>query len=479
MIVRLLKNKALRFVPLVMIVSLIGWTASIVFAAAPQPNPLAPLTPGANPYFAPVPGIDLTSNGAAATIHGNPLRGRALFAENCATCHNDRGLGNLPNPGSDDGTVPPLNPIDPGFLEDSQGDPAQFAKLIDVFIQHGSRPAGDSPQLDMIGWGDHKVLSQSDLADIEAYVMQLNGVYWPDRWAPPAEIRMTAQRDVDRDEVLYTITLVNHSAGVLGNLDLVDTLPNGLSYGSSGFPSPDQNPGKVAGASVMWNNQDGVPQGGTLGPFTILANISPDQTIVPANVAQLNFTWTAADGTTFKSSVVSDPVVPATPKPAARLATAVTPVPASALSAGNPTSVATATTFATPKVEETESPDVKATETAAPQPPTPTPLPPTPTPLPSVPTPASFGIQIVQPGDSAMSWGYAPPSITIHVGDSITWTNAGSLQHTVTADDGSFDSGLFNGGASWTMTFNTAGTFSYHCAPHPWMKGSVVVQSAQ
>jgi plastocyanin len=65
------------------------------------------------------------------------------------------------------------------------------------------------------------------------------------------------------------------------------------------------------------------------------------------------------------------------------------------------------------------------------------------------------------------------------VGDSVIWSNAGSLQHSVTADDSSFDSGLFSTGASWSMTFTSPGTFSYHCSPHPWMKGTVVVQSTQ
>lgn len=261
------KRQKLLLVSIGIIVSLVAWTASVVFAAVPQPNPLAPLTPGANPYFAPVPGADLTQNGPAASIHGDPGKGRVLFAKNCVTCHNDRGIGNIPNPGSSDGTVPPLNPLDPGFLDQSKGDPAVFAQAIDVFIQHGSRPAGDNPQLSMVGWGDHKLLSQTDLADIEAYVMQLNGVYWPDRWAPPAEVRMTAQRDVDGDEILYTITLVNHSAGVLSGLDLIDTLPSGLSYGDSSFPTAGQNPGKVVGSSVEWNNQGGVPQGGDARSF--------------------------------------------------------------------------------------------------------------------------------------------------------------------------------------------------------------------
>src|SRR5436309_1254164 len=96
---------------LALILGLTGWQVSVVLAQAPQPNPLAPLSPGGNPSFSPVPGADLTAYGSAVEIHGDPGRGRLVFAANCAACHNDRGIGNIPNPGSDDGTVPPLNPI--------------------------------------------------------------------------------------------------------------------------------------------------------------------------------------------------------------------------------------------------------------------------------------------------------------------------------------------------------------------------------
>jgi hypothetical protein len=74
-----------------------------------------------------------------------------------------------------------LNPIDPGFLADSNGDAAIFAHELDLFVQHGSRPAGKSPLLSMPAWGDHDLLSQKDIADVEAYVMQLNGTFWSDR----------------------------------------------------------------------------------------------------------------------------------------------------------------------------------------------------------------------------------------------------------------------------------------------------------
>lgn len=74
------------------------------------------------------------------------------------------------------------------------------------------------------------------------------------------------------------------------------------------------------------------------------------------------------------------------------------------------------------------------------------------------------------------SFSFTPASITIAVGDSITWTNNDSAGHTVTADDGSFDSGRLSNGASFTQAFATAGTFTYHCAIHSSMKATVVVQ---
>ena len=327
------------------------WQVGSVLAQVPVPNPLAPTN---NPPGAPIAGVDLTANGPAASIHGDPGRGRTLFATNCAACHNDRGVGGLPNPGSDDGTIPPLNPIDPGFLEQAQGDPAAFAQAVDVFVQHGSRPTGSNPQQSMVAWGDRKLLSQSDIADVEAYVLSLNGVYWPERWAPPAEVRVKAQLDPDDDEITYEITLVNHGAATLGNLDLVDTLPPDLTYQTSYFPSPGQNEGKVVGTSVQWNNLTGVPQGGTLGPFVIVAN--RQARTIPPNVAQLGFTWAASDGTRYHSTAVSPPAVPSRSQN----------VPSPVAAPGAPPTPTLGVPTATPTVrptEESESPAAKATET--------------------------------------------------------------------------------------------------------------------
>jgi plastocyanin len=74
---------------------------------------------------------------------------------------------------------------------------------------------------------------------------------------------------------------------------------------------------------------------------------------------------------------------------------------------------------------------------------------------------------------------YSPPSIIVVIGvnDTITWTNNDIAPHTVTADNGSFNSGNLNPGQSWTHVFTTPGTYTYHCDYHPWMKGTVIVES--
>ena len=158
-----------------------SWQASLVLADSsgpPTPNALAP---GATALVSPVPGVDITGAGPASAIHGDPVAGATKFHALCASCHGERGAAGIDNPGSTDGTVPVLNPIDPGFLSDANGSAAVLARDIDLFVQHGSRPDGPKPLISMPGFGDHKLVPQHDLADIEAFVMGLNGVFWPDR----------------------------------------------------------------------------------------------------------------------------------------------------------------------------------------------------------------------------------------------------------------------------------------------------------
>jgi plastocyanin len=83
-----------------------------------------------------------------------------------------------------------------------------------------------------------------------------------------------------------------------------------------------------------------------------------------------------------------------------------------------------------------------------------------------------------QPNSVAIAdFQFTPADITVKVGDTVTWTNNGPSAHTVTADDGSFDSGSLAQGKTFSHTFQTAGTFSYICTIHPFMKAQVVVQS--
>ncbi|HEX6749290.1 MAG TPA: cupredoxin family copper-binding protein [Longimicrobium sp.] len=71
---------------------------------------------------------------------------------------------------------------------------------------------------------------------------------------------------------------------------------------------------------------------------------------------------------------------------------------------------------------------------------------------------------------------FVPARIEIEAGTTVEWTNNDPLQHSVTADDGSFQSGLIGSGNSWRHTFLRPGTYAFHCTPHPFMKGTVVVK---
>jgi len=112
-------------------------------------------------------------NGFAVTIIGSADHGELLFEQTCTACHGPRGTGKIPNPGSGDDNVPSLNPVEQDIFNK---DPKTFAETIDRYIQHGSRPEGPSPSLVMLPFGDTRALTQQQIADIEAYVMQLNGV---------------------------------------------------------------------------------------------------------------------------------------------------------------------------------------------------------------------------------------------------------------------------------------------------------------
>ena len=66
--------------------------------------------------------------------------------------------------------------------------------------------------------------------------------------------------------------------------------------------------------------------------------------------------------------------------------------------------------------------------------------------------------------------------LRVRPGDRVTWLNCDEDQHTSTADAGQWASGLLSPGDGFTQSFPTVGEFPYHCEPHPFMTGRVVVE---
>jgi plastocyanin len=71
---------------------------------------------------------------------------------------------------------------------------------------------------------------------------------------------------------------------------------------------------------------------------------------------------------------------------------------------------------------------------------------------------------------------FQPATITVKVGQTVTWTNRDPAQHTVTEQGGAFTSPVLASGSAYRRSFDRPGTYSYFCAIHPPMKGTVVVQ---
>jgi LPXTG-motif cell wall-anchored protein len=67
---------------------------------------------------------------------------------------------------------------------------------------------------------------------------------------------------------------------------------------------------------------------------------------------------------------------------------------------------------------------------------------------------------------SVKDFAFEPKTIQVNVGDTIVWKNEGNTEHTVTADDGSFNSGDLEAGKEFSHTFDKAGTFAYYCKYH-------------
>jgi len=108
--------------------------------------------------------------GDALKLTGDAAAGELIFNSKCKECHGPDGKGGILISGSEDGNIPALNPAD----EFKNADPAVFAANLDVFIEHGSTPAGENPSRTMPAFGDLGMLKPQEIADVIAFIIQLN-----------------------------------------------------------------------------------------------------------------------------------------------------------------------------------------------------------------------------------------------------------------------------------------------------------------
>jgi plastocyanin len=91
------------------------------------------------------------------------------------------------------------------------------------------------------------------------------------------------------------------------------------------------------------------------------------------------------------------------------------------------------------------------------------------------------GVDTTAAGGKVISAGiqdflFRPGRLEIPAGTTIVWINNGQVVHTVSAQDGSFESGPIEPGARRSITFSHPGTYAFHCTPHPFMRGVIVVR---
>ncbi len=255
-------------------------------------------------------------------------------------------------------------------------------------------------------------------------------------------------------------------------------LATGLTGGNSGSAAPAATVGMVgslfnpatvnitAGQSVLWNNDDGTRK------HTVTATGGAFDSGNMNGGTTFEFTF-PTPGTYAYTCIYHEPdmagtVIVAAAAPTATPTTAPpTATPTTAPATPTPTTGGGGAT-ATPTRTPTNTPTATPTTGGGSPPATATPTN-TPTPTATPPPPAAGDVQIL---DSRFS----PAALTVAPGTAVRWVNAGNLPHTVTATDGSFDSGFMAKGDAYTHTFTTAGTYQYICEYHAdVMVGTVTV----
>lgn len=90
-----------------------------------------------------------------------------------------------------------------------------------------------------------------------------------------------------------------------------------------------------------------------------------------------------------------------------------------------------------------------------------------------------FPVDEVIPGSTVVvirGFAFGPAEVRVRAGERVTWINCDVDSHTSTADGGEWASPLLAPGAAFTQEFPGAGEFAYHCDPHPFMTGRVIVE---
>ena len=107
---------------------------------------------------------------------------------------------------------------------------------------------------------------------------------------------------------------------------------------------------------------------------------------------------------------------------------------------------------------------------------TPSPSPtPAPAPTPTPPGPSS-SVLIPVGAETLRNRAFMPDDLEISPGSTVTWMNTDATSHTSTSDGALWASGTLAPGRQFSFTFQTTGTFAYHCSIHPGMVGTIVVR---